>query len=1789
MKLFCKTVFTAVFFLTAAALVAGTAASGQDGGLDVTLDSPSEIADGRFGRSVDSSVSGFVISQPGGSNATTEGSVFFYSELDGEPIELKASDGQLGDEFGTSVSINNVGQIAVGSLKGDFRNGSVYVFTPDGLGGFTEEQLSPCDEAACANEFGKQVGIADDGTVVASDPLARLAGGSAQGALHFFTPTGDAAAPYSLETIAPQTVSGYGIQLDMSPAGTVVVRRDRFTIFDSSFDVYERVDGVHTLTAQVPYLELGGGSADLAISANGSFVRSWNPNDGPGTLSIYSPAAQSTEYTVQTIQISSEFSGTHEFPLATDISDSGLIVTSAHRSGDSFFTVYSPNPDGSYDTPDRISAPTLEQFGEVTIRDDRTLLKGESTYNAGRGRAIVSRTNGSSDDDPLNIGGQATQPFELSSFYASSNVLDSCVVDLAGELATPDEVCFSSAADRNAYLASAGLSPSVDTNPDRDFLGLHTRYDDSSLAVIGAACADSVDLRGSRWEGVFSSNAHGCPLISYSTATPGAFSSASWASMGDAGVEKIVTSLQQVAYIQYLPEQLPEPEKRRIDIVIVGDSYSAGNGSRSPLTNAPSFETFGGRDESDCLRGWYTWGRLYEDLLKAEGYVTTLKNAACSDNITRNYAEGRSPSFATLQAAGTPDDRNVGDDDQATPGIQGLGEDLPKISSDLLYKMLITEEQRSAYLETEDRAPLLALAEAEDPNFDAACRATGHDEELRWGDGRFESVAVSVSGPLAINPRAKFYCERSLRPQSESITADTDLILMTYGGNDIFFSSIVKSCLVSDLVAAAADLQGNGLSSNIFTSRTTLCRKQLEDSQLQVAQIEESLFGILNDMRLQSACNAHVVLLAYPSLERDDLFTRSGLFSGTVEIGERLKTLGDDGEAAQQRAVTDANLAAENDPRCGGEPFVTYQDGTRERFDFDGGQEPQAALAGLPSGASRTGWIWAVEEFGKVDFATSAERAKEPYHPKPEGHANMADVIWDNAVDSTFGKGEAALHDVDIAFVVNTGGTMTDEINTLGMNAQRIVDQYEADSNTARLALVTYGINGATVQSGFDPFRRNDDFVAAVEGLTPDAPGPPVQIGLQGLRTAVDGLDWRPGVKKVVVLITDTPSNQIEPETGETPQTLSDALWALDPAELYAILTGEADEFQVEAEIAAASGGLIVAVAPGDIANTLEVLSSELKARPFAWAGDGYLGVTGEPLELDGSASFDTDGELVSYEWDLDQDGMFEIGPLATPAYVTAFDNEGSLELALRVTDDDGNTHIGTAKATILDSAVVNAPPTIGLVDDTGQLESGSATIVDVLGNDSGEIDAQSLELSQPLFGTVGVVQGADGTTQIEYTLNEDALNAVTEDYSNDPAAFEAVKAFLDEREAAGEPGDYDGFDYLVCGDDGKCDTANVIIELGSSVLRVPPTVASDEVEIAAGSVTIIDVLANDSDSDGQLDPDSLAIKTDGSLGSSAIVAGQISYTAGSQTGTDEITYVVCDLDRKCTTGTLSIIVTSAGAAPIAMDDIETTLLDDGVIEIDVLANDTDSDGDLDPSSLVIINSPNIGTATVNTSESVILYTPTVAGTATLVYEVCDERDNCSQATVVIDILGSSDCTITGTSGNDVLTGTDGDDVICGLGGDDIIRGKKGHDILIGGHGNDTIYGGAGADVVIGGRGSDELYGGSGHDLLQGRRGGDILHGNGGRDLLRGGRGNDKLYGGDGQDILRGGPNADELYGQNGGDVLRGRRGNDTLDGGTGKDTLIGGRGNDTANGRGGFDLCHAETTRRCEGTLWTW
>jgi len=86
---------------------------------------------------------------------------------------------------------------------------------------------------------------------------------------------------------------------------------------------------------------------------------------------------------------------------------------------------------------------------------------------------------------------------------------------------------------------------------------------------------------------------------------------------------------------------------------------------------------------------------------------------------------------------------------------------------------------------------------------------------------------------------------------------------------------------------------------------------------------------------------------------------------------------------------------------------------------------------------------------------------------------------------------------------------------------------------------------------------------------------------------------------------------------------------------------------------------------------------------------------TSEPKEpcvgaetlLDAGGSADSDGKIVSYAWDLDEDGLFETEG-TSPQMTHTFDRAGEINVSLKVTDDEGKSTVIEKPLNVLASVI---------------------------------------------------------------------------------------------------------------------------------------------------------------------------------------------------------------------------------------------------------------------------------------------------------------------------------------------------------------------------------------------------------------------------------------------------------------------------------------------------------------------
>jgi hypothetical protein len=309
---------------------------------------------------------------------------------------------------------------------------------------------------------------------------------------------------------------------------------------------------------------------------------------------------------------------------------------------------------------------------------------------------------------------------------------------------------------------------------------------------------------------------------------------------------------------------------------------------------------------------------------------------------------------------------------------------------------------------------------------------------------------------------------------------------------------------------------------------------------------------------------------------------------------------------------------------------------------------------------------------------------------------------------------------------------------------------------------------------------------------------------------------------------------------------------------------------------------------------------------------------------------------------------------------------------------NDGELDSLAPASVTLTVAAVNDPP--HAVDDSARLiNTAEAISIDVLGNDT-DVEGDAL--------TVLIVQQPEhGVVQI----------------SAGPKPPRGMVLYTPD---AGFPG-ADSFVYEVS--DGRGGTSRATVSI---VSNSAPVARDDRYETAEDTVLTIDapgLLANDSDADG----DTLTVVFRSSPANGVLDLfddGSFVYTpAEGFQGTDSFIYAVYDGQAESADATVTLIV-GDNRAPDVTGEVVMIEEDFPGISIDLLANDTDPDGD--PLSVEIVQGPSAGS--VELVDGLATYVPNADfnGLDQFTYLVTDGNGASAQGVVSITVLPLNDAPV---------------------------------------------------------------------------------------------------------------------------------------------------------------------------------
>ena len=596
---------------------------------------------------------------------------------------------------------------------------------------------------------------------------------------------------------------------------------------------------------------------------------------------------------------------------------------------------------------------------------------------------------------------------------------------------------------------------------------------------------------------------------------------------------------------------------------------------------------------ADCRRSGRNWGALFASWANLQGIAASYQNHACSGGTIGDLFSSRT---------------------------------LPKQSPRGVSANSV--EEAKAKLDSSDACSI---------------RAVGDD---------FLSVDYHLKKNNSWWPWAKDYtyeCQITIRAQADFVGPQTDLVLMTMGGNDLGFSHLVANCFGPKVPFVMDGAHAVKCRDDIAAAKTNL-PSTLDKLKANISQLITT--------RMTGSTTSKVMLLSYPLLSTDRAYVLNN--DGVrFDASHGIRELG-------QLAITEQK-------RIIGELEATFPG--RVKFVEDApaafaGHEPDPRV--LTKNDSR--WLNEfLETEGEYDSnnkvkGTFSTTPSDWYHPNLIGHREMSKLAQTASSTTSAQEIGARRGNVDMAFVINANSPLSTQIDQVRTAVSSATNKVASETSSSRFALIATDTTGQHRVA--QPFTADTTtFLDAVAKLDP------TQATAESAEESTTSLDWRSGVRRTTVMVggassvEESRSKNIVPkaDVGSTTQVLTiDTAAGASPQEASGSQGAETSTLTV------ADGTELETTTSAQIDTLLDA--------PVATLQGPYMGKIGEELELDARGSYAFDGQVAQFEWDFDGDGNYDetttTGSI-THAYTDAVNNGFA---KVRVTDNNGRQSVASAR-----------------------------------------------------------------------------------------------------------------------------------------------------------------------------------------------------------------------------------------------------------------------------------------------------------------------------------------------------------------------------------------------------------------------------------------------------------------------------------------------------------------------------
>ncbi len=365
-------------------------------------------------------------------------------------------------------------------------------------------------------------------------------------------------------------------------------------------------------------------------------------------------------------------------------------------------------------------------------------------------------------------------------------------------------------------------------------------------------------------------------------------------------------------------------------------------------------------------------------------------------------------------------------------------------------------------------------------------------------------------------------------------------------------------------------------------------------------------------------------------------------------------------------------------------------------------------------------------------------------------------------------------------------------------------------------------------------------------------------------------------------------------------------------------------------------------------------------------------------LENDG----DPDGDVVGLVGHTADDGL-TVKEVEGVGYLVTVAPDAPTRPTFRYQISDGRSDPVTAVVVVAvaRAATIDQPPVARA--DVVEVRAGGKVSVPVLKNDYDPEGGVLEVVSVTPFEGADTAPGLNGQT-VDVRVATDVISSFTLSYTVADEAGNQASAFLEVR--------------IVPADE----------------VNRPPIARTDTARTRSGVPVLIEVVANDSDPDGDIIA-AEAIRTQPTGGTARVEDGAVVYTPSETfSGTDRFTYALVDAGGEIGIGEVLVgVMPLAGEnrAPEAFDDAVDAVAGSAPLIFDVLDNDADPDGDR--VRVTTVGAPSSGSAVVAEDGGAVTFTPPAtittpdgaAAEIAFTYSIDDGRGGTATATVTVAVV----------------------------------------------------------------------------------------------------------------------------------------------------------------------------------------